>query len=36
MYPEIFDGLGKLTEEHHIHIKKNETPAIHPPVEKIQ
>ena len=31
MYPEIFNGLGKLTEEHHIHIKENETPVIHPP-----
>ena len=31
MYPEIFNGLGKLTEEHHIHIKENVTPVIHPP-----
>ena len=31
MYPEIFSELGKLTEEHHIHIKKNVTPVIHPP-----
>ena len=31
MYPEIFNGLGKLTEEHHIHIKGNETLVIHPP-----
>ena len=31
MYPEIFNGLGKLTEEHHIHIKENATPVIHPP-----
>ena len=31
MYPEIFNGLGTLTEEHHIHIKANATPVIHPP-----
>ena len=31
MYPEIFNRLGKLTEEHHIHIKENATPVIHPP-----
>ena len=30
MYPEIFNGLGKLTEEHHIHIKENATPVIDP------
>ena len=31
MYPEIFHGLGKLTEEHRIHIKQNAPPVIHPP-----
>ena len=31
MYPETFNGLGKLTEEHHIHIKENATPVIHFP-----
>ena len=31
MYPKIFNGPGKLTEEHHIHIKENTTPVIHPP-----
>ena len=31
MYPEIFNGFGKFTEEHHIHIKENATPVIHPP-----
>ena len=31
MYPKIFNRLGKLTEEHHIHIKENATPVIHPP-----
>ena len=31
MYPEIFNGLGKLTEKHQIHIKENATPVIHPP-----
>ena len=31
MYPEIFNGLGKPTEEHHIHVKENTTPVIHPP-----
>ena len=30
MYPEIFNGLGKFTEEHHIYIKENATPVIHP------
>ena len=33
MYPEILNGLGKLTEEHHIHIKENATPVIHPPTK---
>ena len=31
MCPEIFNGLGKLTEEHHIHINENATLVIHPP-----
>ena len=31
MYPDIFNELGKITEEHHIHIKENATPVIHPP-----
>ena len=31
MYPKIFNGSGKLTEEHHIHIKENAIPVIHPP-----
>ena len=31
MYPEIFNGLGRLTEEYHIHIKENATPVIHSP-----
>ena len=31
MYPEIFNRLGKLTEEHHIRIKENATPVIHFP-----
>ena len=31
MYPEIFNGLEKLTEVHHIHIKENATLVIHPP-----
>ena len=31
MYPKIFNGPGKLTEEHHIHTKENATPVIHPP-----
>ena len=35
MYPDIFNELGKITEEHHIHIKENATPVIHPP-RKIQ
>ena len=30
MNSEIFNGLGKLTEEHHMHINKNATPVIHP------
>ena len=30
MYLEIFNGLGKLTEEHDIHIKENATSVIHP------
>ena len=30
MYPEIFNELGKLTEEHLIHIKENATPVIYP------
>ena len=33
MYPEILNGLGKLTEEHHIHIKENATPVIHRPTK---
>ena len=35
MYTDIFNELGKITEEHHIHIKENATPVIHPP-RKIQ
>ena len=31
MYSEIFNGLGKTTEEHHIHIKEHATRVIHPP-----
>ena len=31
MYPEIFNGLGKLTEEYHLHTNENATPVIHPP-----
>ena len=31
MYPKVFNGPGKLTEEHQIHIKENTTPVIHPP-----
>ena len=28
IYPEIFNGLGKLTEEHDIHIKENAISVI--------
>ena len=31
MYPEVFTGLGKLSPEHHISLREDAEPVIHPP-----
>ena len=31
MYPNIFKGLGKMEPEHHIKLKEDISPKVHPP-----
>ena len=31
MYPNLFKGLGKIEPEHHIKLKKDISPKVHPP-----
>ena len=31
MYPNLFNGLGKIEPEHHIKLKKDISPKVHPP-----
>ena len=31
MYPNLFKGLGKMEPEHHIKLKEDISPKVHPP-----
>ena len=31
MYPNLFKGLGKIEPEHHIKLKEDISPKVHPP-----
>ena len=31
MYPNLFKGLGKMKSEHHIKLKEDISPKVHPP-----
>ena len=31
MYPNLFKGLGKMETEHHIKLKEDISPKVHPP-----
>ena len=34
IYPNLFKGLGKIEPEHHIKLKEDISPKVHPPRKK--